>query len=47
MQNYLILHEFLHLFSAGVGTYMVKSLLGTGIEKFTINYLGTRRGQYA
>lgn len=42
-----MINETMHLFTAGAGVYLLKSFLGHYIEKFTINYLGTRKGFYA
>jgi hypothetical protein len=43
LQNYLIINSSLHMISAGMFTFLVKGLIGNGIDKITLNYLGARK----
>ena len=43
----MMMNETIHMFGAGAGVYGIRQLLGNYINKFTINYLGIKRGGYA
>ena len=40
LQNYVIVNSTVHLISAGMFTFLVKSLFGNFIDRTTLNYLG-------
>lgn len=47
LQNYVIVNSTIHMISAGMFTFLVKGLIGGGIERHAVNYLGSKRGLYA
>lgn len=47
LQNYLIINSSLHMISAGMFTFLVKGLIGTYIDRVSLNYLGQRRQIWA
>jgi hypothetical protein len=47
LQNYVIVNSSIHMLSAGLTSFLVKTLFGGRITRTTTNYLGTRRGLYA
>lgn len=47
LQNYFLVNSTIHMISAGMATFMCRTLLGGLIDRTIINYLGTKRGWYA
>lgn len=47
LQNYLIVNSSIHMISAGMFTFLMKGLVGNALDRFTVQYLGNRKGLYA
>jgi hypothetical protein len=41
-----MMNSTIHMFSAGAATFLLKGLLGNHITKYSVSYLGEKRGLY-
>lgn len=42
-----MMNSFINLVMSGITMYGMKTFLGSSIDKYTVNYLGSRRGEWA
>jgi len=47
MDNFFMMNEMLNFVMGGITMFGMKTFLGNTIDKYTINYLGQRRGEFA
>ena len=47
LDNFVMMNGLLNMLMAGGTTFGLKTVFGRGIEKYTTNYLGVKRGEWA
>ena len=47
MDNFLMMNEMFNLIMSGITLFGMKTFVGKTIDKYTINFLGVRRGEFA
>ena len=47
MENFLMMNSFINLVMSGITLFGMKTFLGNAIDRYTVNYLGQRRGEWA
>ena len=47
MDNFMMMNEMFNLVMSGITMLGMKTFLGESITKYTVNYLGARRGEWA
>ena len=47
LDNFMMMNEMFHFLTAGAALFGIRTLFGNSITKYTVNYLGQRRGDFA